>query len=144
MIRNGRLALLKKIITLTLTLFELPFNLRPFSWEGVSCKGLRQINQRKAFVSLSSHSQELCESRPEDGGDRFFCDTFMRSEEKKHTHTHSYTKQNKKLCQTVSIHRCQESRQFLGSFILTVLHYLTCSFFIFMGSKATREEPAIK
>lgn len=100
LIRTGRLALLKKIVTLTLTLFELPFNLRPFSWEGVSCKGLRQINQRKAFVSLSSHSQELCESRPEDGGDRFFCDTFMRSEEKTHTHTHSQTKQNKKLCQT--------------------------------------------
>lgn len=87
LIRTGRLVLLKKIVTLTLTLFELPFNRSPFSWEGVSCKGLREINQRKAFVSLSSHSQELCESRPEDGGDRFFCDTFMRSEEKTHTHT---------------------------------------------------------
>lgn len=60
---------------------------------------------------------------------------------RKNTHTHSQTKQNKKLCQTVNIHRCQESRQFLGSFILTVL---TCSFFIFMGSRATREEPTIK
>lgn len=59
---------------------------------------------------------------------------------RKNTHTHT-RKQNKKLCQTVNIHRCQESRQFLGSFILTVL---TCSFFIFMGSRATREEPTIK
>ncbi len=32
---------------------------------------------------VSSHSQELCESRPEEGEDHFFCDTFMRRKNNK-------------------------------------------------------------
>lgn len=47
-----------------------------------NCKWLQQTKQKRAFVSLSLHSRELCESRPEEGEDHFFCDMFMRNKTK--------------------------------------------------------------
>lgn len=78
---------------------------------------LQQTKQKMAFVLLSLRSQRLCEWRPEEGEDQFFCDMFMRC-----------GKQNQNLCET------EKSRIKTILFDSTELHRLTCSPLIFRGS----------